>query len=235
MTKNSRHAVILWTGGKDSCLALYEALNSGYDVTTLVTFAPRNPQFLAHPLHVMELQAQALQIPHVIFEVGEPLREGYTKALMMLRDVQGVGTLITGDIDTIDGHPNWIQECCSSLGLTVVSPLWKREREEILLKFIELGFTVVFSCVKKPWLSEEWVGRTLNRKSFAEMQAISRATGMDLCGEQGEYHTLVLDCPLFQRPISLKGCITISKDSMTYLDIKKISLAGEPIENVLAL
>lgn len=226
---------MLWTGGKDSCLALYEALNTGYDVATLVTFAPPNPRFLAHPLRVMRLQAQALQIPHVVFEVNEPLREGYTKALTILRDVEGVGTLVTGDIDIIDGHPNWIQECSSTLGLNVVSPLWKREREEILLKFLELGFTVVFSCVKKPWLSEEWAGRTLNRKSFSELQAMSRATGMDLCGEQGEYHTLVVDCSLFQRPISLKEYVKITKDSMTYLDIKKISLTGEPRESVLAL
>ena len=63
---------ISWTGGKDSSLALHEAVKSSDVINCLVTFAPIGEKFLAHPLALMEMQAQALGLPHYVLEVKEP-------------------------------------------------------------------------------------------------------------------------------------------------------------------
>src|SRR4051812_44455821 len=81
-----RYAAVLWTGGKDSSLALYEAARDGYRIHCLVTFAPRQPEFLAHPLAFIQLQAQALGLPHYVFPIHEPYAEAYEAALRRLKN-----------------------------------------------------------------------------------------------------------------------------------------------------
>ena len=99
-----QEAAMLWTGGKDSSLALYEARREGYDVRCLVTFAPEQKNFLAHPMEFLKMQAQALELPHHIFYVTEPFEAGYENHLRTLRDM-GIGTVITGDIAEVGGAP----------------------------------------------------------------------------------------------------------------------------------
>jgi len=103
-------AAMLWTGGKDCSLALYEAGRDGYDVRCLVTFAPSNPNFLAHPPAFIKMQAQAMALPHYILPISEPFEKSYEAALCKLREKMGISTVITGDIAEVGGSPNWIRE-----------------------------------------------------------------------------------------------------------------------------
>src|SRR5438093_11171519 len=89
-------AAMLWTGGKDCSLALYEAGRDGYDVRCLVTFAPSNPKFLAHPPAFIKMQAQALALPHYILPISEPFEKSYEAALWKLREEMGLTSDITG-------------------------------------------------------------------------------------------------------------------------------------------
>lgn len=208
----SKSAAILWTGGKDSALALYEAQLLGYHILSLVTFVPTEARFRAHPLSVLAHQAEALGITLQLVEIGEPYRESYRDAIQKLVQEQGIGTLVTGDIAEVDGYPNWIRECCKGIrGTTgeevqVFTPLWHFQREEVLQRLLALGFKVVFSCVKKPWLTWEWAGRELDQHAVNDLLELRSENGMDICGENGEYHTLVLDGPNFLQPIQLNIC-----------------------------
>src|SRR5688500_18360768 len=98
-------AGMLWTGGKDSMLALHEAREKGYDVKGLITCTPENPSFLAHPLEIMRLQSEALGLPHLAVVIREPYDEGYAQALRGLKEWKGIDTVITGDIATVNGLP----------------------------------------------------------------------------------------------------------------------------------
>jgi uncharacterized protein (TIGR00290 family) len=215
-----KKAVVLWTGGKDSSLALYEAVSMGYKVKSLVTFAPENERFLAHPLKFMKRQAKALQLPHRTIHLRPPFREGYEKAI---RDLgRTAGTLVTGDIAEVDGHPNWIRECSQKSGVDVLTPLWKRNRVEILRKLLSLGFRVVFSCVKKPWLPMEWVGQTLDEQRLKRLMELHKKTGLDVCGENGEFHTLVADGPLFRKDIQITSQSIRTEGKFMYMEIKRM-------------
>jgi diphthine-ammonia ligase len=204
MPNTHAHAAVLWTGGKDCSLALHEARAAGLDVRALVTFTPREPDFLAHPLPVLEAQARAAGLPHQRLVIDEPFRDGYERALRTLRD-EGVAALVTGDIAEVAGHPNWVRECAEPLGLRVETPLWGRERPALLARLLELRFHVVVSCVDTRRLPAEWVGRTLDAAAVAELHALHTSHGVDPCGENGEYHSLVLQAPFFERRVDLGG------------------------------
>lgn len=185
-------AAVLWTGGKDCALALHEVRNK-VDVACLATFVPENASFKAHPLSLMKKQAAAMRLPHAKLRVVAPYERGYENALVRLRARYGIDALVTGDIDRVAGHPNWIRERAEPLGLKVLTPLWGRSRKALLERHWRAGFKARISYVNPP-LGREWIGRLLDRRAVREL---GRIEGVDLCGENGEYHTMVVSGPGF--------------------------------------
>jgi len=219
-----QHASVLWTGGKDSSLAFHEAQLNGFTIDSLITFTPANPIFLAHPIDFMKCQAEAIDLPHQLIEVKEPYKEGYKEAFRSLKEKQGVNMVITGDIDEVDGHPNWIAECGEHANIKVKMPLWKMNRLEVLKRLIRHRFKVIFSCVKNPWFTSDWIGKEITPSQIRRLAEINRTKGADICGEGGEYHTLVCDGPFFQKRISIDSFSTIQKDDLMYINIQELSL-----------
>lgn len=221
---------VLWTGGKDSALALHQIEAQGYTVRSLVTFAPPNPQFLAHPIPIIRLQAKALDLPHHLIEIHTPYQEGYENAITSLEKEHRIDALVTGDIAEVDGQPNWIRECSRSAGVEVLTPLWGCDRAATLRTLLDRRFKVIFSCVKKPWFTGAWIGRELNEASFADLVALNKATGMDICGENGEYHTLVLDGPLFEHEIAIEAFSCCEQETLFHLGLQAFGTAPPPAE-----
>ena len=191
----------------------------------MATFVPtEKPEFLAHPVSFMKYQAEALGLPHLTLEITEPFKESYEKAIQLLKEKYGVTALITGDIAEVNGAPNWIRECSKFSGMDVLTPLWKWERIDIINRLISCKFKVIFSCVKKPWFTNDWVGMEINPDSLEKLRELSGKTGLDICGEQGEYHTMVLDGPLFKKSIHITADGKLVKDHLMYIDIQKAVL-----------
>lgn len=220
----SPKAAVAWTGGKDCALAFYEARQMGYAVTRLVTFVPDQAEFLAHPVGFMKIQAEAMNLPHQTIIIHEPFRDGYEQTIRSLKKQHGIEVLVTGDIAEVDGHPNWIRECSQGSGVEVVTPLWGRGRDELMSRLIEQKFQVIFSCVKKPWFTDDWLERELNTESLQQLRVIRAETGLDLCGENGEYHTLVLDGPIFNKSIQMDSCEKRGNGSLRHLQIQSARL-----------
>jgi uncharacterized protein (TIGR00290 family) len=219
---------VSWSGGKDSSLALYETERSGYRIDCLVTFAPSRERFLAHPLAFIRLQAQAMGLPHLVITVEEPYEQGYENAISSLKQERGIGALVTGDIGEIVGHPaNWMVDRSARCGINLLRPLWHRDRLELLNRLLSLGFKIIFSCVKRTWFTEEWLGLELSRDSIERLCELSERTGVDMCGEQGEYHALVLDGPRFKKSIKMTSFSKRVDDSMMYISSEDIQLADK--------
>jgi diphthine-ammonia ligase len=219
-----QNAAMLWTGGKDSSMALFEANENGYCVRSLVTFAPPKPDFLAHPLGFIKMQAQALALPHYTLPISAPFQKSYETSLCRLRDEMGINCIVTGDIAEVGGNPNWIRERSRPVGMSVHTPLWGRDRKALLRQLLDRGFKARFSCVKTRWLHESWIGRELNDSAIAELRVIREWSGLDLCGEEGEYHTLVIDGPQFTRGINIRSYTKRAADSLAYMEIHKLEL-----------
>lgn len=225
LTSGLRAAALLWTGGKDGALALHEARAAGVLVTQLITFTPEEPCFRAHPLSLIDAQARALRVPHRCIVIAEPFGEGYVKAIRELRETDQVDALITGDIAEVGGYPNWVRQCAEPSGMAVLTPLWGRNRRTLLDQLLALDFDVRFSCVKKRWLDASWVGRRLDDSSIAELDECRQCTGLDLCGEEGEYHTMILNGPGFHRPVGLRYWTLAQDEEMAWMEAPELDLS----------
>jgi len=224
MNTHKGKAAVLWTGGKDSCLALLEAELSGYEVESLITFSPGDSEFRAHPLKFMKLQAEAMDRLHYTLEISEPYKESYEETISILKEKYGIDIIITGDIAEIDGQPNWIRECSKRSGVDVLTPLWGVDRREHIENIISHKFKIIFSCVKKPWFTEDWIGREMDENLLEKLSELNSELGVDISGENGEYHTLVLDGPMFKKRLQIDDYVIRTDDSLMYMDIKKMSL-----------
>lgn len=209
-------AAVLWTGGKDCTLALIRSGEAGLETGALVTFAPPGAAFRAHPLGVLAEQAAALGLPHRVVPIEAPYDVAYRRAFEALF-AEGFTHLVTGDIDRVAGMPNWVRQCARGLGVEVVTPLWGGERGALLADVARRGLRAVISCVRPP-LPPELCGRALDEDALRDI----RAAGADLCGENGEYHTLVLDGPGFRWPLTLDATASTASDGLTTLAVRNV-------------
>uniref|UniRef100_A0A7S4KAS3 Diphthine--ammonia ligase n=1 Tax=Odontella aurita TaxID=265563 RepID=A0A7S4KAS3_9STRA len=221
-----------WTGGKDCNLALLRAWRDpSLRVSCLVVFRPegsKSKSFDAHPLNLMDAQSSSLGLPlhRVVLPSSKSYRDGYVDAIKWLRDEHGVSVICTGDMDLVGSMTtNWITDCAAAAGgVRAYHPLWEADRASCLNDLVRENFTVLFSCVKQPWFDESWCGRALDERAIEEMTTMSEAPAsledgvdavelhpkdprrlpLDLGGEQGEYHTMCIDGPLYSRPIELE-------------------------------
>ena len=193
----------LWSGGKDSSLAYYKAVKDKLDVVSIVTFIWEEPS-LAHPLSLIRLQSEAIQTPLYEARVKEPYFEEYRETIFQLKKVHGIEGIVTGDISYVDSfHGNWIDNVCKGTGVEVIKPLWGLDRSQILSELISKGLKPVFTCVKLPWFNEKWLGRILDKQTMKELKVLSQKYGIDICGEKGEYHTMILAAPFFKQAINI--------------------------------
>lgn len=214
------NAAVLWTGGKDSCLALLD-VRDRMDVTRLVTFAPDPPRpFLAHPLETMSAQAAALGIEHVVARLKGPLVEAYERAIDALVE-DGIEVLVTGDMDRVAGHDNWIEERARGL-VDVERPLWNADRIGVLRRIVDLKMDVVCTLARRDAFPAPMVGRRFNATLVEELAARHGVNGFDACGENGEYHTCVLDAPGFETPLRLDGTRILETDEFRHLTFETV-------------
>jgi len=215
---------VLWSGGKESCLAYHKVITQGYDVAYIVTFIGNEP-FLCHPLPLMSLQSTALGIPHLKIKVQEPYRKGYIEAISSLTKTKEIEGIVTGDISIIDNvHGDWIGDVCEEVGIDVIRPLWGLDHHRILEEVILSGFRAIFTCVRRPWFDEEWLGRELDTDRLKSLKVLSNEYGIDLCGENGEYHTMVVDAPIFKEKIEISKFSKEKKKSLLFITNIEFSL-----------
>jgi len=213
---------VLWSGGKESNLACQRAMAHGHEVAVLVTFIFDDWPSVCHPLSIISLQSDALGIPHVTLRVAEPYKEAYRQSIRKLIRTDGVQGIVTGDI-WIEDHRRWMESVCEGLGVHVIMPLWNENTRDLLNAVVSCGFRSVFTCVKEPWFDAGWIGYQLDEKRIETLESLHDRFGIDICGENGEYHTMVLDGPIFKRSIRIEEFTVERKDSVLLLRPHRLS------------
>lgn len=207
-----------WSGGKDSCLALYKALKGGFDVEVLLNTITEDGEYSrSHGLRAEVLRKQAEAIGLKIIQIKtswEDYETNYKQILAKLKE-EGFSHGIFGDID-LEEHREWIEKVCASAGIKPVLPLWKMEREKVVREFISLGFCAVVCSVREGILEKEWLGKEINEEFIEEM----KKRGVDACGENGEFHTFVYDGPIFKKPLKLKFGEIKTRKKYYFIDIE---------------
>lgn len=170
----------------------------------------------SHGLSLEVLQAQASALGMRLVTRGtswEDYERNFVLEAGKLKE-EGIAAAIFGDIDLLE-HRDWIERVCSEIGIEAALPLWNTEREHLLEEFVSQGFKAIVVSVKDGALGRRWLGRTLDRN----MIALFKSSGIDPSGEAGEYHTCVVDGPIFSRPVRLEKGETISRDGYWFLDL----------------
>jgi len=215
---------VLWSGGKESCLAYQAVKRQGHDIIGLLTFVGNEP-LLCHSISIMSLQSKALNIPQITVRIREPYLHGYRNSVSELARRDEVQGLVTGDVHT-DIHKQWMEDVCDGLGIELIMPLWKIDPSRILDAVVSDGFKPVFTCVREPWFNEGWLARKLDGDCVMDLHDLRRRCGMDLCGENGEYHTSVLDGPIFKQSIKIDEYTKEKRGPLYFMKVNRCSLSG---------
>ena len=218
----------LVTGGKDSALALYRALKLGYEVKVLVTMIPqREDSWMFHfpNIHLAGLFAKAVEIPLVKAEtVG--VRETELEDLKSLLATLAIEGVVSGAISS-RYQKERIDKVCRELNLESIAPLWQVDSMQLLKEIINLNFEVIIVGVYAYGFDQNWLGRKIDSATIKNLVELNDKYQISLVGEGGEYETLVLDAPFFEKRIQVLQTERIWENHSGYLLVKEAKLVDK--------
>ncbi|QHJ69357.1 diphthine--ammonia ligase [Planococcus halotolerans] len=210
--------VMSWSGGKDSALAYYRAVLEGHVPVTLLTmFEEDGSKSRSHglPLEIMEAQAERMGLP---LEIGKADWKDYEKEFISLLKnfkSEGIDMGVYGDID-LEDHRAWVQKVSKEADIEVSHPLWGEPRRKLLKELIAEGFKAVITVVDTARMDPKFLGREFTMELIEELEAI----GIDACGEEGEFHTVILDGPIFVEAVPAVFGQVIEAGQYRVLEVK---------------
>ena len=213
-----------WSGGKDSCFALHKAQQQGHTIQNLLIMMQDQGKSNFHMIstELLDAQSEALGIPITKQPTTPETYEQQFKKALREAKANGAQGLVTGDIFDVAQHEaGWLERICANVGLTPVKPLWHRDTTQVLNEFINVGFKAIVVRVKTAVLGMEYLGRTIDTQFFNDLKKLGN---VDLCGEYGEYHTFVIDGPIFKKKIEIQETKTSTINSWGRLEITKFTL-----------
>ena len=211
----------LFSGGKDSSWAVYQALERGMSVDRLLTVHPTGDSYMYHvpETRLATLAAESMGIPLVEVEPAafdaESAADSGTQGDRELEPMEAALT----DLDaTLDGgvagvtagavesefQTSRIEAMCGRLGCELFAPLWQAAPRELADAMLEAGFEIVIVQVAAAGLDESWLGRTIDADTLDDLERLGEKYGVHLLGEGGEFETLVVDGPHMDRRIALE-------------------------------
>ncbi|MGI6094095.1 MAG: diphthine--ammonia ligase [Lachnospiraceae bacterium] len=210
--------VMSYSCGKDSTVALHKMIAQGHTPVGLLVMVNESVGrsfFHGADEVLLERYSKALDLPLIrCVTNGEnyhiALEEGLKKAIEM-----GAEAACFGDID-IEGNRSWGEERCRNVGIPAIFPIWHRDRKENVYEIVDLGYRCIIKSLNKNLLPQELLGRAIDR----EVIQIMEEAGIDICGENGEYHTLVVDGPIFKHPLPYKTGEILSFGDYPVIDVQ---------------
>ena len=210
-----------WSGGKDSCLALYEIQkSSNYRVAALLTTITREYDRISmHGVRrvLLERQAASLGLPlhQVLISKGANNEEYEMEMAQAFSEHQqnGIDSVVFGDL-FLEEIRAYRDQFLTKYRMKGLYPIWRRNTTDLLKEFIELGFKAVLSCVDSKTLDKSFAGKTVDEDFLCSLSAI-----VDPSGENGEFHTFVYDGPSFAHPVKFAIGETVLRDDFWFCDL----------------
>ncbi len=203
-TNTEQHKfVVSFSGGKDSTLALYKAMQMGEAVGLIIMLEENGQRSRSHAMSraIIQAQADALGLP--IISASSSWNDYEAKFLDLLAQAktQDADVLVTGDLDMPE-HGCWHERVARQAGLKLSMPLWQRPHREVIDEFIQLGFKSVIVTVNLDLgMTADDLGKILTYEYILQLEQ----RGIDPCGEGGEFHTTVIDGPIFKNSIPVRS------------------------------
>jgi len=226
-TKNSDAGVtdtsvlMSWSGGKDSCIALYEIQRKqNYRVAALLTTLTRDYDRISmHGVRrvLLEEQARSLGLPlHQVLISKDATNDEYeikmSEAFSGYRK-QGTDSIVFGDLFLADIRA-YREQFLARHNMRGLFPVWQRDTSGFIKEFIELGFKAVVTCVDSKVLDQSFAGRIIDEAFLASLPG-----GIDPCGENGEFHSFVFAGPIFSEAVKFSIGEVVLRESFWFCDL----------------
>ncbi|MFN3527885.1 MAG: diphthine--ammonia ligase [Candidatus Altarchaeaceae archaeon] len=217
---------VLYSGGKDSTLALYYSLKF-HEVKFLLSFISNPESYMFHypNIELVKFSAEASGIPIIIkkSEYGEKKEiENLEEALKELKNF-GIEGIACGAVSSNYQYNN-LKKICEKLNLKIYAPFWKRNHEDLIREMLNLNFKIIIVGLYADGFNEKFLGRILDENTLNELKILEKKFKINIGGEGGEYETFVLDCPIFKKEILIKEAEKIWKNDRGEFLIKKVEL-----------
>jgi diphthine-ammonia ligase len=213
-------AAISWSGGKDSYLALHRSQRSFHVVALVTMFGEDGERSRSHGLRPAVLEQQAARLGLPLF-AGRASWDGYEAAyretLARARTLD-ITHVLFGDI-MYDSNREFPERVCAAEQLTAVEPLWGESTDSLYREFVSTGADARIVTVRDGVLGAHWLGRRLTEDLLPSLLA----AGVDPCGEHGEYHTVVVDAPLFSAPLDVVPGAEVQSSGCWALDFTLVA------------
>jgi ABC transporter with metal-binding/Fe-S-binding domain ATP-binding protein len=229
-------AAALFSGGKDSTLAIHKAISGGIEVLHLVSIFPKNPDsYMFHypNIKVVRLLSEAMGIP-LVYRLSDGRKEEELKDLEeALRSVKReIDAVVVGALESSYQRER-VEAVCGKLDLKMVAPLWGTDRDRIWEDLLREGFRVVITKVSAGGLDRSWLGRIMDENAVKELLELCGQHGIHPGGEGGEFETTVLDCPVYRKRLEIVDSKEIWEgDSGMFLIKNAILIEKGPKEDI---
>ena len=203
-----------WSGGKDSSLCLHRIQQDPrYSVDCLLTSVnAAHNRISMHGVRreLLVAQARSIGLPlHTIELPEQPGMQEYEQAMQQqvaALKQEGYASAVFGDI-FLEDLKVYREEKLATMEMACVFPLWKISTSRLMQEFLDLGFKAIIVCVNEKYLDRSFCGRLIDADFVRDLPP-----GVDVCGENGEYHSFVFDGPVFRHAIPfIKGEIVYKR------------------------
>ena len=217
-------AFVSWSSGKDSAFAVWEARRLGLaDIVGLLTTV--NETYNRVAMHgvrqaLLDRQIAALGLPAIIVPIPSPCpNEVYETRMAAACDRikgQGVDVMLFGDLFLEDIRA-YREKNLSAAGMTPIFPLWGRDTKQLARDMIASGLVAHIVCLDPKKLDRRFAGRRFDESLLADLPP-----GVDPCGENGEFHTVVTAGPMFAAPIAVEIGDVVERDGFVFAAVAPV-------------
>ncbi len=208
--------VMSFSCGKDSTYALHKMIEEGHEPVALIIACYKGTGrslFHGSDEAMMDAYAEALGIPCIkTYTDGNDYSEKFEEGLVKAKEM-GAEAAVFGDL-SLPSSKKWNESRAKGAGLEPVFPLWKQDATQQVKDVIAAGYKCLIKVVDLDLAPEELLGKYLDEEAMKVLEE----NDADVCGENGEYHTLVVDGPIFKKPLNLKTGSIGHSGSCAYLE-----------------
>jgi diphthine-ammonia ligase len=221
-----KKCAVLFSGGKDSCLALHIAKQKGYEIKYLLSIIPENfDSFMFHKpyLNLLEKQAEALNIDLIVMKSKGIENEEIEDLKNLIESVKDkIEVIVVGGIAS-NYQGKRIKKICEELGLGFYAPLWDYTPEKIWEELLMKKFKVIITKVACEGITSDFLGNVIDEKLFLKLRELSYKYKFRLDFEGGEAESAVLFMPDFEKEILIEYKVKSEGEYRHYLEIKSVN------------
>jgi len=223
---------VLFSGGKDSAMAVHYAMQQGWNIEALIAVKPKNTEAYLWHFSTVEwtiLQAQAMQLPLILLKADEIGPENESKVLEKVFSRLKINAILLGGVGLQTTQIEQVKKTAEKFKIKVVIPYGKMTSEQLLREEIQAGLDIRITNVATEGLGPEWLGRRIDGKTALQLKVLSEKYGFDLLFEGGSGDTYVCDAPMFKQKIEFLDTKKVwdSKTSSGYLEVLDAQLVSK--------